>query len=63
MYVTHEREVTTMMELTLAFVGLVVGLIVGAFIHADVMILYGIVGCAVLGIIGFGIDVIRDYLE
>ena len=63
MYVIDEREVTTMMELTLAFVGLVVGLIVGAFIHADVMILYGIVGCAVLGIIGFVIDVIRDYLE
>lgn len=52
-----------MMELTLAFVGLVVGLIVGAFIHADVMILYGIVGCAGLGIIGFVLDVIRDYLK
>ena len=63
MYVTHEREVTTMIELTLAFVGLVVGLIVGAFIHADVMILYGIVGCAGLGIIGFVLDVIRDYLK
>ena len=57
------KEIVKMMELTLAFVGLVIGLIVGAFIHADVMILYGMVGCAVFGIIGFGIDVIRDYLE
>lgn len=52
-----------MMELILAVVGFVVGLVVGAFIHADVMILYGMVGCAGLGIIGFIIDVIRDYLE
>ena len=63
MYVTHERELTIMMELILAFVGLIVGLIIGAFIHADVMILYGIVGCAGLGIIGFVLDVIRDYLK
>lgn len=51
-----------MMEMLLALVGLVVGLIIGAFIHADVMILYGMVGCGVLGIIGFIIDVIREYL-
>lgn len=44
------------MELILAFIGLIVGLIIGAFIHADVMILYGIVGCVVLGLIGFIID-------
>lgn len=52
-----------MMEITLALVGLVVGLIVGAFVHADVMILFGIVGCAGLGIVGFILDVVRDYLE
>ena len=52
-----------MWELILAFVGFIIGLIVGAFIHADVMILYGIVSCAGLGVIGFVIDVIRDYLE
>ena len=51
-----------MMEITLALVGLIVGLMVGAFIHADVMILYGMVGCAVLGIVGFTIDTVRDYL-
>ncbi len=45
------------MELILAFVGLVIGLIVGAFVHADVMILYGMVGCVILGLIGFIIDV------
>ena len=44
------------MELILAFVGLIVGLIIGAFIHADVMILYGMVGCVILGLIGFIID-------
>lgn len=44
------------MELILAFVGFVVGLIMGAFIHADVMILYGMVGCVILGLIGFIID-------
>lgn len=63
MYTTQEREVIIMMELILAVVGFIVGLIVGAFVHADVMILYGIIGCAGLGIIGFIIDVIRDYLE
>ena len=51
-----------MMELTLAFVGLVVGLIVGAFINTDVVIC-GIVGCVVLGLIGFVLDVIKKYLK
>lgn len=51
-----------MMELTLAFVGLVVGLLVGAFIHTDVIIC-GIVGCVVLGIVGFVLDVIKKYLK
>ena len=50
------------MEIILAFVGLMVGLLVGAFAHADVMILYGMVGMSVFGIIGFIIEVIKEYL-
>ena len=45
------------MGLILVFIGLIVGLIIGAFIHADVMILYGIIGCVILGLIGFIIDI------